>query len=370
MFIVNRETNRIDKIECKTFHEFGFKEREHLQEWIANYPDCLGEELLIIQKEFDGFNDTNERLDLLAIDKNGTLVVIENKLDDTGKDVTWQTLKYVSYCSTLSKQQIKDIYQAYLDKYSISENAEDNIVEFFNGKPFNEITLNENDQRMILVAGNFRKEVTSTVMWMLNHDIKVQCFKVTPYDYNKQVLLDIEQIIPVKEAEDYIIKMADKNREEKEVKETNRNLAELRKAFWTEFLEEFNKVSNQYKNVNPGYDHWLSSGSGVGGCVYNFLVTKTYAGVELYIGKSVREDNKKIFDFIYARKNEIESSYGSTLTWERLDNKKSSRIIDKHFEVDISNREDWDEIKDFLCSSMIKLEKVLKDHLKNAANAK
>ena len=31
-----------------------------MQEWIADYPECLGEELLIIQKEFDGFNDTNE----------------------------------------------------------------------------------------------------------------------------------------------------------------------------------------------------------------------------------------------------------------------------------------------------------------------
>lgn len=370
MFIVNIETNRINKIESKTFHDFGFKEREHLQEWIANYPDCLGEELLIIQKEFDGFNDTNERLDLLAIDKTGTLVVIENKLDDTGRDVTWQTLKYVSYCSTLSKQQIKDIYQAYLDKYSINENAEDNIVDFFYGKPFNEISLNENDQRMILVAGNFRKEVTSTVMWMLNHGIKVQCFKVTPYGYNKQVLLDIEQIIPVKEAEDYIIKMADKNREEKEVKETNRDLVELRKEFWTELLEEFNKISTQYKNVNPGLEQWLSSGSGVGGCPFNLIVTKSYASVELSINRSTKEDNKKIFDILLSKRDEIESVYGSSLLWERLDSYKSSRISAKHFEVDISNRDDWNEIKDFLCKSMVKLEKALKDPLKKAASAK
>ena len=232
------------KIESKTFDDFGFKEREHLQEWIANYPECLGEELLIIQKEFDGFNDTNERLDLLALDKSGTLVVIENELDDTGKDVTWQALKYVSYCSTLSKQQIKEIYQAYLDKSPVDENAEENIVEFFNGKLFSEISLNENDQRLILVAARFRKEVTSTVMWMLNHSIKVQCFKVTPYEYNNQVLLDIEQIIPVKEAEEYLIKMADKSREEKEVKETNRDIYELRKVFWAELLEQFNTISS------------------------------------------------------------------------------------------------------------------------------
>jgi RecB family endonuclease NucS len=87
-----------------------------LQEWIANNPECLGEELLIIQKEFDGFNDTNERLDLLAVDKQGNVVVIENKLDDTGRDVTWQVLKYASYCSTLNKEQVAKIYQDFLNK--------------------------------------------------------------------------------------------------------------------------------------------------------------------------------------------------------------------------------------------------------------
>ena len=38
---------------CQLLLKLGFKERENLQEWIANNPDSLGEELLIIQKEFD-----------------------------------------------------------------------------------------------------------------------------------------------------------------------------------------------------------------------------------------------------------------------------------------------------------------------------
>lgn len=366
MFVLDKENNKIIKIKSKTFHDLGFKEREHLQEWIANYPECLGEELLIIQKEFDGFNDTNERLDLLAIDKTGTLVIIENKLDDTGRDVTWQALKYVSYCSTLSKQQIKEIYQAYLDKYSDNEDAEDNIVEFFNGKPFSEISLNENDQRMILVAGKFRKEVTSTIMWMLNHGIKAQCFKVTPYEHENQVLLDMEQIIPVKEAEDYIIKMADKNREEKEIKESNRDLMELRKEFWTELLKKFNTMSEQYKNVSPGSDGWLSSGSGVSGAPFNFVITKGYASVELLINIGSQEDNKKVFDSLFAKKEGIENVYGSQLTWERLDAKKSSRITHRMHDVDITNRADWEKIKDFLCESMVKFEKALKEQLKKA----
>ena len=103
MYLINKQENNISEIEKKTFFELGFREREHLQEWIAKKPSCLGEDLLIIQKEFSGFDDTSERLDLLAIDKNGNLVIIENKLDDSSKDVIWQALKYVSYCSTLKK---------------------------------------------------------------------------------------------------------------------------------------------------------------------------------------------------------------------------------------------------------------------------
>ena len=88
MYRINKLDNNITKLEARKFSDLGFREREHLQEWIAKNPDVLGEELLIIQKEYSGFNDTNERLDLLALDKDGGLVIIENKLDDSGRDVT------------------------------------------------------------------------------------------------------------------------------------------------------------------------------------------------------------------------------------------------------------------------------------------
>jgi RecB family endonuclease NucS len=104
MYQIDKNKNRIKEISKKTFSELGFRERENLQEWIAYNPNIFGEELLIIQKEFANFDETNERLDLLAIDKNGNLVIIENKLDDSGKDVTWQSLKYTSYCSGLTKE--------------------------------------------------------------------------------------------------------------------------------------------------------------------------------------------------------------------------------------------------------------------------
>lgn len=111
MYQIDKTTNSITALSAKPFGALGFNERAHLQEWIAKCPECLGEELLIIAKEFDGFDETRERLDLLALDKQGGLVVIENKLDDSGRDVVWQALKYASYCSSLSKSQIVAIHQ-------------------------------------------------------------------------------------------------------------------------------------------------------------------------------------------------------------------------------------------------------------------
>ena len=180
MFTINPQENRISPVKMKTFSELGFSERKHLQEWIAYQPDALDEELLIIQKEFDGFDDTRERLDLLALDKDGNVVVIENKLDDSGRDLVWQALKYASYCASLTKAQIVDIFQQYLDRYenihaiqtesNLPKNAATRICDFLDADDLDEVKLNlGNSQRIILVAANFRKEVTSTALWLTSY---------------------------------------------------------------------------------------------------------------------------------------------------------------------------------------------------------
>ena len=206
MFLVNSTDKTTSEIKEISFREVGLRERNDLQEWIANNPIILGEELLIIQKEFDGFNDTNERLDLLALDKNGNLVVVENKLDNSGRNVVWQSLKYAGYCSSLKKEDIKDIYSQYLSKIGSSDNAEDSIVEFLNKADFSEVQLNQDlTQRIILVAREFRKEVTNTVIWARKYGMKIQCIKVVPYMINDQLIVDTEQIIPVKDIADIMI---------------------------------------------------------------------------------------------------------------------------------------------------------------------
>ena len=277
MYRIDKKNNRIEKIKQVTFTELGFKEKQHLQEWIENNPESLGEEFLIIQKEFSGFNSTNERLDLLALDKKGNAIIIENKLDDTGRDVTWQALKYASYCSTLTKEQIRNIYQQHLDKKGNGDEATSKLCEFFDNTEYDEISINNRlSQRIILVAGSFRKEVTSTVLWLLNYKIKIQCFKATPFQLGEQLFLTLEQIIPTKDAEEFTISMAEKVQEDYSSQEELKERHHLRFEFWSKLLPMMKGKTSIFQNSSPSKDHWVSSGgTGISGLSYNFLVTKS-----------------------------------------------------------------------------------------------
>lgn len=380
MFTVNQQTNRISPIRTKRFGELGFTERKHLQEWLVHQPDALGEELLIIQKEFEGFDDTRERLDLLALDKDGHLVIIENKLDDSGRDVVWQVLKYASYCASLTKGQVVEIYQQYLDRYepvvgkvdllNMPASAEERICEFLSAPALDEAKMNQgHTQRVMLVAANFRKEVTSTALWLLGQGISIQCFKVTPYALDEQLLINIDQIIPTPEAKELMIGINAKEAEEKNTEVVLKNRHIVRREYWEQALDAFQKSPcNLYDSINPSNEHWLSAGSGLSGCPYNLIFNKKELRIELEIRRSATEDNKFLFDFLAATKDNIETEFGEPLEWLRLDDKKSSRV-QFSCEADGFNKDTWPQSVEWHLKYMSKFEQALKVPLQNAADA-
>lgn len=363
MYTINKETNRISRLEQKTFAELKFREREHLQEWIANNPSSLGEDLLIIQKEFSGFSETNERLDLLAIDKQGNLVIIENKLDDSGKDVTWQSIKYASYCSSLTKNEILKMYQDFLGK---TGNSEEKVSDFFDGKDIDEILLNQglNSQRLIMIAANFRKEVTSSVLWLMNFKMRIQCFKVTPFQLNDQLFLNVEQILPTKDTEDFSIGIASKAQEEVDVQETLKNRHNVRLNFWEEYLSQCNQTNKLFSNISPSKDNWIGIGIGMSGVNLNLVVSKNYCRSEIYFNRGSQDANKALFDYTLTMKEQIEHEFGQALEWERMDDKVSCRIKFEKQGVSYFEKEDWQTMIDFLIDVAERMEKAFRVPIK------
>ena len=369
MYILDEQTKELKEISETTFSENGLKERYDLQEWIDNKPRILAkelgaqEELLIIQKEFSEFDKTNERLDLLALDKKGNLVIIENKLDDSGKDVVWQALKYVSYCSALTQREIIEIYQNYLNKKGLPVNAEDKIIDYLENENF---SLNTgNTQRIILVAKEFRPEVTSTVLWLRSNNIDIQCIKVVPYMWNQNLIIDVDKIIPVPEIEKFTIRVSLKDAEEKKNAITQNMNAELYSKYWAKLLEcAKSRDFSLYDKRTGSQSCWISTGAGLTNIQYNLILLKDKIRVELYINKESSDDNKKIFNLLKEEKDIIEDRFGAELTWELLEDKKASRIsISSNDSFNRDDMANWDRSIDWHIENMKKFENAIKPSL-------
>jgi len=259
--------------------------------------------------------------------------------------------------------------QQYLIKIGNTENTEKIITDFLNKPDFSEVQLNQDlSQRIILVAKEFRKEVTNTVIWARKFGIKIQCIKVIPFMAGEQLIIDTDQIIPVKDIEDIMISYDEKSLENIKTKEELANCQIYRNEFWHKLLPYFNTKSDLFSGRNMElnqYDHWLSAGSGISGCPYSFVVTKNYCSVEFSISNSEKEFNKKVYDYFYNLKDEIEETFGNKLYWEKLEDKKMSRISYRLNDVSIFHREDWDNMITFLTENMIKFDRTFKKHINN-----
>ena len=79
----------------------------------------LGEDLLVVSTEFDRFTNSNDRLDILALDKSGNLVVIELKRDPTAGYADLQALRYAAMVSSMTIEVLIPYYRSYRLKRSV-----------------------------------------------------------------------------------------------------------------------------------------------------------------------------------------------------------------------------------------------------------
>lgn len=249
MFKYDSDSNTLIEVTETTFSDNNILERDHIEEWIRKKPDILGEELLMIGHEYDKF-DTNDRLDLLAIDKDGKLVIIELKRDKSGSTVDFQTLKYCSYCSQLTPQDILELFSEYLSKHGIKAEPVDIITDFLEIPQGNEDSLNEmlnNSQRFIIIGKEIDKRILSVCAWLYENGIEAKCLRIVPYiNDQKELYIDIDQIIPPYEIGDYYV-------QKKEIQQRDRKIhqPEYIIDFFGEIVEKIRSETNFKINYNP-----------------------------------------------------------------------------------------------------------------------
>ena len=99
---------------------------------------------------------------------------------------------------------------------------------------------------------------------------------------------------------------------------------EARLAFWIRLLAYANEQSDLHSRISASRYHWL--GTRRHGQWWNYVVLQNETRVELYIDAPVVADNKALYDRLHAERAAVEAEFGCPLSWQRLDDKRASRI--------------------------------------------
>lgn len=83
-----------------------------IEDWVAKDPSLLGLDALIIGRQVP--TDHGKYIDLLALDANGSIVIIELKKDRTPREIVAQVLDYASWVRTLTTPEVYARAEAYL----------------------------------------------------------------------------------------------------------------------------------------------------------------------------------------------------------------------------------------------------------------
>ena len=125
---------------------------------------------------------------------------------------------------------------------------------------------------------------------------------------------------------------------------------EIRKKYWEYALPQLKSSFGEngpFSNVNPVTNNWISGFVGVSGIHIDCIANYDESRVEFYLGMASKEQNKALFDFLFARKDSIEKAMGTQLIWSRMDDNKASKIHISLPGADISKDTDWPRMTKF-----------------------
>ena len=252
-------------------------EAKDFSAWLFNNLDILNDQLSLelsaieTEKAVGTFS-----LDLMAQDRDGRTVIIENQLEKTDHDHLGKVLTYLS-------------------------NLEAKTA----------IWISSNPRPEHITAINYLNEVVpeDTNFYLL----KVQAFKIG--DSHPAPLFSV------------VAGPSPELKEGGRIKKAIAGTDADRLEFFDQLLQRTNKTLRLFDGVSPqGYQNWIATGAGKAGLAWNYVLRSHDCRIEFWISGSDFAVNKVRFDFLFQHKSEIESAYGEELDWDFKEDRKQHYI--------------------------------------------
>ena len=209
---------------------------------------------------------------------------------------------------------------------------------------------------VIWIVKEAREEHRSAIEWLNNKTTKdISFFLIEIRTYKIGDSLPAPKFVIVEKPNDFV-----------KTANTNVDSGELSKAqaerlnFWNRFNDVLLSRNKPFNVRKATTDHWYDVALGTSEAHISItLVNKTNSiGIEIYIN-----DNKELFDRLYSVSEEIQNELGFSMDWQRLDNKKASRIIYYIGGLDFDNHENYDELINEVIDRVIDIRNAFRNRL-------
>ena len=249
------------------------------------------------------------RCDLVAKDEtSGVKVIIENQLDATNHD---HLGKIITYASGLDAKFI------------------------------------------VWIVREAKEEHRAAIEWLNNYtssDLNFFLIEIHAYKIGSSEPAPKFEVI---EKPNDFIKRGKTNHDDGEL---NKTQAE-RLAFWEQFNQKLTAHGKPFNLRKPTTDNWYAVA--LGSSEISLSIELINKEKRILVGAYIY-NNKDLFDQLKEHQKEIEEKLGFALEWDRMDNKKASRI--KHYisGLNFDDHSNYDELMEQIIEDTVKMRDVFK----------
>ena len=142
---------------------------------------------------------------------------------------------------------------------------------------------------------------------------------------------------------------------------------ELRHRFFESMFDSVAIRRPGFRVPKFGYENWVGFAAGPFG-FYDVAFTANGAvRAGVYLDMQERTATKRLFDDLFAERLAVETAVGRILSWERLDDRRASRIVDYREVRDLDNLQERRALADWAAETVVKLMEALDDRLRATA---
>ena len=183
-----------------TLAEAGLREVEHLQRWVLAHPEILGDELLVLTAEFNRWQTSGgiaarERLDVLALESSGRLVVVELKRAGD-RNIHIQAITYAALVSGFDVDTLADVHAEFLRRSGndVTAAAAEQLMRAHVDGDWDTDILSV--PRIVLLAEAFPPQVITSVLWLTRQGLTIDLVEASGWSTDAQVTIVFDHIFP------------------------------------------------------------------------------------------------------------------------------------------------------------------------------